>query len=83
MSASTRPPGVPRRQVARETLGGKGKVVAINGVAGQSGERDARRRLQERLQGLSDIQVVNEVNANWTRRRASRAMQNILPPIRA
>jgi len=61
-----------------ETLGGKGKVVAINGVAGHPANEMRVAGYKSVFSQHPDIQVVNEVNANWDQAQGQQAMQNIL-----
>ncbi|PLU24801.1 sugar ABC transporter substrate-binding protein [Sinorhizobium medicae] len=61
-----------------ETLGGKGKVVAINGVAGHPANEMRVAGYKSVFKDHPDIQVVNEVNANWDQAQGQQAMQNIL-----
>ena len=61
-----------------ETLGGKGKVVAINGVAGHPANEMRVAGYQQVFKDYPDIQIVNEVNANWDQAQGQQAMQNIL-----
>ena len=48
-----------------ETLGGKGNVVAINGVAGHPANEMRVAGYKEVFSQYPDIKIVNEVNANW------------------
>ena len=61
-----------------ETLEGKGKVVAINGVAGHPANQMRVAGYTEIFDGYPDIEVVNEVNANWDQAQGQQAMQNLL-----
>jgi len=61
-----------------ETLDGKGKVVAINGVAGHPANQMRVAGYTEVFDGYPDIEVVNEVNANWDQAQGQQAMQNLL-----
>ncbi len=61
-----------------ETLGGKGKVVAINGVAGHPANEMRVAGYKSVFSQYPDIQVVNEVNANWDQAQGQQAMQNVL-----
>lgn len=61
-----------------ETLEGKGKVVAINGVAGHPANQMRVAGYTEVFDGYPDIEVVNEVNANWDQAQGQQAMQNLL-----
>lgn len=61
-----------------ETLGGKGNVVAINGVAGHPANEMRVAGYKEIFSQFPDIKVVNEVNANWDQAQGQQAMQNLL-----
>ena len=61
-----------------EVLGGKGKVVAINGVAGHPANEMRVAGYKKVFAEHPDIQVVNEVNANWDQAQGQQAMQNLL-----
>jgi ribose transport system substrate-binding protein len=61
-----------------ETLGGKGNVVAINGVAGHPANEMRVAGYKEVFGQYPDIKTVNEVNANWDQAQGQQAMQNLL-----
>jgi ribose transport system substrate-binding protein len=61
-----------------ETLNGKGKVVAINGVAGHPANQMRVSGYQEVFGEYDGIEIVNEVNANWDQAQGQQAMQNLL-----
>jgi ribose transport system substrate-binding protein len=61
-----------------KTLDGKGKVVAINGVAGHPANEMRVAGYRQVFKEYPDIQIVNEVNANWDQAQGQQAMQNIL-----
>jgi ribose transport system substrate-binding protein len=61
-----------------ETLGGKGNVVAINGVAGHPANEMRVAGYREVFGQYPDIKIVNEVNANWDQAQGQQAMQNLL-----
>lgn len=61
-----------------ETLGGKGSIVAINGVAGHPANEMRVEGYREVFAEYPDLKVVNEVNANWEQAQGQQAMQNIL-----
>lgn len=61
-----------------ETLGGKGKVVCINGVAGHPANQMRMEGYQEVFGAYPDIEILNEVNANWDQAQGQQAMQNLL-----
>ncbi len=61
-----------------EALGGKGNVVAINGVAGHPANQMRMEGYQEVFAGYPGIKILNEVNANWDQAQGQQAMQNLL-----
>ena len=61
-----------------ETLGGKGKVVAINGFAGHPANEMRVAGYRKVLGGYPGIEIVNEVNGNWDQAQGQQAMQNLL-----
>ncbi len=61
-----------------ETLGGKGNVVAINGVAGHPANEMRVAGYRSVFEQYPDIRIVNEVNANWDQAQGQQAMQNLL-----
>ena len=61
-----------------EALGGKGKVVAINGVAGHPANEMRVEGYKEVFADYPDIELVNEVNANWDQAQGQQTMQNLL-----
>ncbi len=61
-----------------ETLGGKGQVVAINGVAGHPANEMRIAGYTSVFDQYPDIKVVNEVNGNWDQAQGQQAMQNLL-----
>ncbi|NMG39709.1 substrate-binding domain-containing protein [Chelativorans sp. ZYF759] len=61
-----------------EALGGEGKVVAINGVAGHPANEMRVAGYRSVFEQHPGIEVVNEVNANWDQAQGQQAMQNIL-----
>ena len=61
-----------------DTLDGKGKVVAINGVAGHPANEMRVAGYRSVFEKHPDIEVVNEVNANWDQAQGQQAMQNLL-----
>lgn len=61
-----------------ETLGGKGNVVAINGVAGHPANEMRVAGYKEVFGQYPGIKIVNEVNANWDQAQGQQAMQNLL-----
>ncbi|TWT13874.1 substrate-binding domain-containing protein [Reyranella sp. CPCC 100927] len=61
-----------------KTLGGKGNVVAINGVAGHPANQMRVSGYKEVFAKHPGIKLVNEVNANWDQAQGQQAMQNLL-----
>lgn len=61
-----------------ETLDGKGKVVAINGVAGHPANEMRVAGYRKVFGEYPDIEIVNEVNADWDQAQGQQAMQNLL-----
>ncbi|MDB5622517.1 MAG: ytfQ 2 [Devosia sp.] len=61
-----------------ETLGGQGKVVTINGVAGHPANEMRATGCREALAAHPGIEVVNEANANWDQAQGQQTMQNLL-----
>ena len=61
-----------------ETLGGEGKVVAINGVAGHPANEMRVAGYRSVFAEHPGIEIVNEVNANWDQAQGQQAMQNLL-----
>lgn len=61
-----------------DTLGGEGKVVAINGVAGHPANQMRVEGYTSVFDNYDGIEVLNEVNANWDQAQGQQAMQNLL-----
>jgi len=61
-----------------ETLGGEGKVVAINGVAGHPANQMRVEGYQEVFAKYPGIEIVNEANANWDQAQGQQTMQTLL-----
>jgi ribose transport system substrate-binding protein len=61
-----------------ETLGGEGKVVTINGVAGHPANEMRAAGCNEALAAAPGIEVVNAANANWDQAQGQQTMQNLL-----
>lgn len=61
-----------------EAMGGKGKVVAINGFAGHPANEMRVSGYQEVFNAYKDIEIIAEVNANWDQAQGQQAMQNLL-----
>ena len=61
-----------------DTLGGKGDIVAINGVAGHPANQMRVEGYQEVFAKYPDIKILNEANANWDQAQGQQTMQNLL-----
>ena len=61
-----------------DSLGGKGQVVAINGVAGHPANEMRTAGYRSVFAEYPEIKIVNEVNANWDQAQGQQAMQNLL-----
>jgi ribose transport system substrate-binding protein len=61
-----------------ETLGGKGNVVAINGVAGHPANQMRVEGYKEAFAKHPDVKVLNEANADWDQAKGQQTMQNLL-----
>jgi ribose transport system substrate-binding protein len=60
------------------TLGGKGNVVAINGIAGHPANEMRVAGYREVFAKFPDMKLVAQVNANWDQAQGQQAMQNLL-----
>jgi ribose transport system substrate-binding protein len=61
-----------------KTLGGKGNVVCINGVAGHPANQMRVSGYKEVFAKYPGIKILNEVNANWDEAQGQQAMQSLL-----
>ncbi len=61
-----------------KTLGGKGNVVCINGVAGHPANQMRVAGYREVFAKYPDIKILNEVNANWDEAQGQQAMQTLI-----
>jgi ribose transport system substrate-binding protein len=61
-----------------EALGGKGNVVAINGVAGHPANQMRVEGYKEAFAKHPDVKVLNEANADWDQAKGQQTMQNLL-----
>jgi ribose transport system substrate-binding protein len=61
-----------------EELGGEGKVVTINGVAGHPANEMRATGCNEAFAEHPGIEVVNQANANWDQAQGQQTMQNLL-----
>jgi ribose transport system substrate-binding protein len=60
------------------TLGGKGNVVAINGVAGHPANQMRVEGYTEVFKKFPDIKILNEANANWDQAQGQQTAQTLL-----
>ena len=77
--------GIDQKDWARQSaawlakqLGGKGKVVAINGVAGHPANQMRVAGYQEVFAKNPGIEILNEANANWDQAQGQQTMQTLL-----
>lgn len=61
-----------------EQLEGQGNVVVVNGISGHPANEARYQGVQEVFAEYPDIQIVNEVNANWDQTTAQQRMADIL-----
>jgi ribose transport system substrate-binding protein len=61
-----------------ETLGGKGNVVAIHGLAGHPANEMRVAGCRDAWSKTPDIKVLNEANANWDQAQGQQTMQTLL-----
>lgn len=61
-----------------KTLGGKGNIVCINGVAGHPANQARVAGYREVFAKYPGIKILNEVNADWDEAKGQQAMQNLL-----
>jgi ribose transport system substrate-binding protein len=61
-----------------DTLGGKGNVVTINGVAGHPANQMRVEGYKEVFAKYPDIKILNEANANWDQAQGQQTMQTLL-----
>lgn len=65
-------------QKIADLLGGKGKIVIIEGPMGQSAQIERRQGIQNVLDQYPDIEVLAEKTANWSRSEGMTVMENWL-----
>lgn len=65
-------------QKVADLLGGKGKIVIIEGPMGQSAQIERREGIQNILDKYPDIEVLAEKTANWSRSEGMTVMENWL-----
>lgn len=61
-----------------DTLGGKGEIVSINGIAGHPANQSRVAGFKEVVAKYPDIKVVNEANADWDNAKAQQVTQTLL-----
>ena len=61
-----------------KTLGGKGNIVCINGVAGHPANQARVAGYREVFAKYPGIKILNEVNADWDEAKGQQAMQTLL-----
>ena len=61
-----------------KTLGGKGNVVCINGVAGHPANQARVAGYRQVFAKYPGIKILNEVNADWDEAKGQQAMQTLL-----
>lgn len=61
-----------------DLIGGKGKIVIIEGPMGQSAQIERRQGIQNILDQYPDIEVLAEKTANWSRSEGMTVMENWL-----
>ena len=70
--------GMAAAQLIAKTLGGKGKVVELQGVPGTSAARDRGDGFNSKIAESSDIEVVASQAADFDRTKGLNVMENIL-----
>lgn len=61
-----------------DLIGGKGKIVIVEGPMGQSAQIERRKGIQNILDKYPDIEVLAEKTANWSRSEGMTVMENWL-----
>ncbi len=61
-----------------DKLGGKGEIVAINGVAGHPANQARVEGFHSVVEKYPDIKVVNEANADWDNAKSQQVTQTLL-----
>lgn len=61
-----------------ETLGGKGKVVEVQGVLGTNVGRDRSKGFNDHMETVEDIEIIASQSANFDRGEALSVMEDIL-----
>ncbi|PZO74404.1 MAG: sugar ABC transporter substrate-binding protein [Mesorhizobium amorphae] len=61
-----------------DTLGGKGEIVSINGVAGHPANQARVEGFRSVVEKYPDIKVVNEANADWDNAKSQQVTQTLL-----
>lgn len=60
-----------------DTLGGKGDVVLLNGLAGAPANEQRVRTIKEFLKGYPDLKVLNTANGDWDVVKAQQVMSSV------
>lgn len=61
-----------------EEIGGKGKIICMNGIAGHPANQARVEGYTEVFAGYPDIEVVNEANADWDPAKAQQTAATLL-----
>ncbi len=61
-----------------DKLGGSGKIVTINGIAGHPANTARVKGYTEIFKANSGIEILNETNADWDNAKGQATMQNLL-----
>lgn len=61
-----------------KTLGGKGNVVLINGIAGHPANEARVAGINDSLKSYPDIKVLNSANGDWDQAKAQQVLSSIL-----
>ena len=78
VNAKTRDIGTLQAEAAAEILGGKGKVVLLEGAAGVGAAEEARKGHDEILAKYPDIEVLDTVYTGWDRAVGKSTMEDWL-----
>jgi ribose transport system substrate-binding protein len=61
-----------------EKIGGNGKIVTINGIAGHPANTARVKGYTEVFAAASGVEILNETNADWDNAKGQSTMQNLL-----
>lgn len=70
--------GKMQMEKAAELLGGRGKIVILEGPVGQSAQVERQKGIHEVLEKYPDITVMSEKSGNWSRNEGMAVMKNWL-----